>query len=62
MPNDARPMRITVIRLRPQVTVAPGTDEAQVHKLTRLAHEQCFIANTLACDVSVEAAVLSPQV
>lgn len=62
MPNDARPMRITVIRLRPQVTVAPGTDEAQVHKLTRLAHEQCFIANTLACDVSVEATVLSPQV
>jgi len=57
MPHDARPIRITAIRLRPQVTVAPGTDEAQVHTLTRLAHEHCFIANTLACDVSVEARV-----
>jgi organic hydroperoxide reductase OsmC/OhrA len=54
MPEDVRPMRITEIRLRPRITVAGGADETTVRKLVTLAHEHCFIANTLACEVSVD--------
>lgn len=59
MPHDLRPIRITTIRLHPVVTVAPGADERRVHKLVALAHEQCFIANSLACDIDVQATVVS---
>jgi organic hydroperoxide reductase OsmC/OhrA len=57
MPADVRPMRITSIRLRPRITVAPGTDVDRVHQLVSLAHEQCFIANSLACEMSVDPTV-----
>lgn len=55
MPEDDRPMRITRIVLRPRVTVAGPADEARLHKLTQLAHRECFIANSLTSDVVVEA-------
>ncbi len=57
MPDEPRPMAIREIRLRPRITVAPGTDAGRVLQLCDVAHRECFIANTLACPVVVEAAV-----
>jgi organic hydroperoxide reductase OsmC/OhrA len=57
MPEQPRPIAIREIRLRPRIRVAPGTDAAQVLHLCDVAHHECFIANTLACPVTVEAAV-----
>ncbi|UJP11768.1 OsmC family protein [Microbacterium sp. KUDC0406] len=56
MPADAEPMRITEITLRVAV-VARGTDEWTVRELLETAHEQCYIANTLATPVTVVADV-----
>jgi organic hydroperoxide reductase OsmC/OhrA len=58
MPPEPVPMRITEIRLRPRITVASGTDEARIHTLVEVAHRECFIANTLACEVDVRATVV----
>ncbi len=59
MPPESEPMRITEIRLRPRITVAAGTDEARIHTLVEVAHRECFIANTLACEMDVRATVVS---
>ncbi|MEJ1089926.1 OsmC family protein [Microbacterium sp. Mu-80] len=56
MPADADPMRLTEITLRVDV-VARGTDEWTVRELLEAAHEQCYIANTLATPVRVVADV-----
>jgi organic hydroperoxide reductase OsmC/OhrA len=57
MAEAVQPMRITDIRLRPRITVSPGTDADRVHKLVALAHRECFIANSLSCPMSVDATV-----
>jgi organic hydroperoxide reductase OsmC/OhrA len=57
MPEHPRPMQIREIRLRPRIRVAPGTDAARVMHLCDVAHGECFIANTLSCPVTVDAAV-----
>jgi len=57
MPEDDRPVRITAIRLRPRITVAAGTDEAKVHTLVGLAHQECYIANSLTSAMDIEATV-----
>ena len=57
MPELPRPTRIREIRLRPRIRVAPGTDAAQVLHLCDVAHSECYIANSLSCPVTVEAAV-----
>jgi organic hydroperoxide reductase OsmC/OhrA/SAM-dependent methyltransferase len=44
---------ITEITLRPQVTVVTDATEERLRKLTQLAHEQCFIAASLNCPVTV---------
>lgn len=46
--------RITAITLRPRITLAPGPGPYRLHRLVQLAHEQCYIANTLACPVTVD--------
>lgn len=58
MPEGDRPMRITAIRLRPRITVAEGTDAAKVQKLVALAHEQCFVANSLTSAMDIQATVV----
>jgi organic hydroperoxide reductase OsmC/OhrA len=58
MPDDVVPQRITRIALRPVVTVAAGTDRATVERMTREAHEQCYIANSLTTEVVVEAEIV----
>jgi organic hydroperoxide reductase OsmC/OhrA len=57
MPEQPPPVSIREIRLRPRIRVAPGTDAARVLHLCDVAHHECYIANTLACPVRVEAAV-----
>lgn len=57
MPEDVRPLRVTRITLRPVVTVADGTAPAVVERMLHEAHDQCYIANSLTCEV-----VLEPEV
>jgi organic hydroperoxide reductase OsmC/OhrA len=55
MPERPRPMRIASIVLRPRITLrgdAPG-DERLRH-LVELAHRECFIANSLTTEITVE--------
>lgn len=62
MPEDDLPVRITEIVLRPCITVRSGHDpdavERRVRRLVALAHDQCYIANTLRCPVRIEASVV----
>lgn len=48
-------MRMVEVVLRPCITLAPGTDEAKARALVDAAHDGCFIANSVACEVKVEA-------
>lgn len=52
MPDGASPMRITEITLTVAIVIR-GADEHRVRELVEQAHEQCYIANTLATPVSV---------
>jgi organic hydroperoxide reductase OsmC/OhrA len=54
MPDDDPPSRITEIVLRPRVVVAPGPSRARILHLLDLAHSECYIANSLRCDVRIE--------
>lgn len=53
MPEDDRPVRIATIVLRPRIRVR-GDDPDRVRRLVALAHDECYIANTLATPVLVE--------
>jgi organic hydroperoxide reductase OsmC/OhrA len=57
MPEDERPMRLTRLTLRPRIVVGPGVTEERVLKLAELAHEECYIANSLNSEVSLEPTV-----
>ena len=55
MPEGDKPIRITMIRLRPRIVLRPGrADEARVRQLVQLAHHECYIANSLRAEVTVE--------
>jgi organic hydroperoxide reductase OsmC/OhrA len=54
MPEEERPMRITQIVLRPRIAIRGDAPDARLRHLAELAHRECFIANTLACEVAVE--------
>jgi organic hydroperoxide reductase OsmC/OhrA len=47
-------MRITQIMLRPTITLAHGTDEERARGLVATAHDQCFVANSLATKVTID--------
>jgi organic hydroperoxide reductase OsmC/OhrA len=59
MPEDDPPVRITHITLRPHITLAvPGDGRArmrdeQVARLVRIAHQECFIANSLRSTMTI---------
>jgi organic hydroperoxide reductase OsmC/OhrA len=57
MPEDDKPMRLTKITLRPRIVVGRDVKEEHVLKLTEMAHERCFIANSLSTEVAVEPTV-----
>jgi organic hydroperoxide reductase OsmC/OhrA len=54
MPEDATPIRITRITLRPRIVVAPGAPLDRVARLVDRAHDGCYIANTINAEVVVE--------
>jgi organic hydroperoxide reductase OsmC/OhrA len=54
MPEDEEPVRITRIVLRPRIVVASDAPDERVVHLSELAHERCYIANSLTSEVSVE--------
>ncbi len=47
---------VSRVTLRPRVTFAPGTSltAAQLAEIHHLCHEECFIANSVKTDVTVE--------
>ncbi|HEV7845326.1 MAG TPA: OsmC family protein [Thermoleophilaceae bacterium] len=57
MPEDAQPVRITEITLRPRIRVSGDVNEERIRKLVDTAHEHCFIANSLNCSMSIEFSV-----
>jgi organic hydroperoxide reductase OsmC/OhrA len=54
MPEDAQPLRITEITLRPRITVEGDASEERVRKLVETAHEHCFIANSLNSEMRID--------
>lgn len=50
-------LRFVEAVLRPEVTLAPGADPAQVAKLHERAHRVCFIANAVNFAVRIEGSV-----
>jgi len=54
MPEDDKPVRITRILLKPRITVKGEVDQETMEKMIELAHQQCFIANSLKSDIRIE--------
>jgi organic hydroperoxide reductase OsmC/OhrA len=54
MPDDAKPLRITEVTLRPRIVIEGAADEERVRNLVRIAHDHCFIANSLKSDMTIE--------
>src|SRR5881275_1561037 len=54
MPEDDLPMRLTRIVLRPRIVVRPGPTEERVQHLSELAHQECYIANSLNSEVALD--------
>ena len=55
---DAEPARLDTVTLDVTVTVPAGTDRAQIEQLAQTAHENCFVANSLAVPVQVATTVV----
>ncbi len=58
MPDEHSPICLTSIVLRPTIWVAPGTSEERVKHLVKVAHHECYVANSLKTDVRVEPTVV----
>ena len=43
--------RITKVTLRPRVGIAPGSDADAARRLIEEAHEGCFVARSVSCEV-----------
>jgi organic hydroperoxide reductase OsmC/OhrA len=48
------PARIQRIVLRPRIRAAAGPSESRVHRLVELAHEHCYIANSVRTEITIE--------
>lgn len=65
MPDDDRPARITRICLRPHITVRAGDRHRDRHEalvervehFSEVAHRECYIANSVTTDITVEPTV-----
>ena len=53
MPEEPKPPRITNITLRPRIVATGGTRE-RIEHLVEVAHRNCFIANSVNSEISVE--------
>jgi organic hydroperoxide reductase OsmC/OhrA len=54
-----RKMRMASVVLRPRITVAAGSDLGKARTLVETAHENCFIASSVSCPVSVEPEIVA---
>jgi organic hydroperoxide reductase OsmC/OhrA len=54
MPEHDKPLRVTRITLRPHIVVAGDVKEERVRHCVDLAHEGCFIANSIKSEISIE--------
>ena len=57
MPTDQEPVRITEITLRPRIVVTGDASEERIGKLVQMAHEHCFVANTLNSEMTLQPTV-----
>jgi organic hydroperoxide reductase OsmC/OhrA len=62
MPLDDEPVRIQEITLQPRIVIAGDAGDERVLKLVHLAHEQCFIANSLNSEMRVEPVIERAEV
>ena len=54
---EAEPARLDTVSLDVTVTVPAGTDHAEIEQLAQIAHERCYVANSLAVPVEVTTTV-----
>jgi len=57
MPEDDRPVRITRILLRPRIVIAGEAHEERLPRLIDLAHRECYVANSLGSEITIEAEI-----
>jgi organic hydroperoxide reductase OsmC/OhrA len=62
MPLDDEPVRIQEITLQPRIVIAGDAGDERVLKLVHLAHEQCFIANSLNSEMRLEPVIERAEV
>ena len=55
--NDSG-MSITSIALRPNIRVAADTNEQRVRRLVEIAHSECYVANSIHAEVTVEPSIV----
>lgn len=55
MPEAKGAMSVTRIELRPTIVLAPGSRLDRLERLVHLAHEQCYIANSLRSQIVIDA-------
>ena len=56
-PTDAERPWIERIQLRPRIRLRGPDRREQAQRLVRLAHQECFIANSLRSDITVDATI-----
>jgi organic hydroperoxide reductase OsmC/OhrA len=57
MPEDDKPVRITKVILQPRITVSGAVTEERIRHLVNVAHQACFIANSLRSEFSIEPSI-----
>lgn len=57
MDESDEPARIQRIVLRPRIRVGDGASEHKVQRLVHLAHDYCYVANSLRSEIAVEAVI-----
>ena len=58
MPEDDKPLRITRIVLHPRIVVKGAVDKVAVEKAVQIGHHECYIANSVKADISVEPEII----
>lgn len=53
MDEKIAPVRINLIRLHPNIYLGEKGSEDKILRLVNLAHKECFIANTLNCEMEI---------
>ena len=57
MDESDEPARIQRIVLRPRIRVANGAPREKVERLVHLAHDHCYVANSMKSEIVVEAVI-----